>query len=154
MMYLGNNPIGLVTSLPIFNDKIEIEYGEYTPTVDEDVISSYFSHSLGRAYDFIFYTSNGINMVNEDSIYLIGGLIYNNFTNYTYPINIITYYKGANSTLVSNTRGAIASMSGTHDANHNIESYCRLFGPTNCKLKANVTYRYILGYFKEVTPNV
>ena len=76
MMYLGENPVGLATSIPIFSDKVQIEYGEYTPQTDELVKTIDITHSLGVVPDFIIYSIEDIDLTNTYNVtYLLGGCL-------------------------------------------------------------------------------
>lgn len=150
MMYLGQNAVGIATSLPIFGDKVKIEYGEYTPVEDEETMNTFIQHSINDIPDFLIYYTKDISVdeIYEVS-YTLDGTVFptaspsdTNYTSY-----IVCRALVANSTNITITRGT-TDITATYT-----NTTFRFFGPSGSKLKANAKYCYIVGKFKEVTPN-
>lgn len=156
MMYLGNNPIGIATSLPIFGDKVSIEYNTYTPIEDTLVSTVTFNHNLGTIPDFIYiYTdpiSHGEDNWEQDY------LLQSNATNLVFiNNNADNYYTFCMMRTKINTTSYASSYGGLEKANFvSATSFKVGIGVTmtdTLYFKANTTYHYILGKLKEVTPN-
>lgn len=154
MMYLGKDPVGLATSIPVFGEKMEIEYGEYISTTDISIGDVVINHHLGVMPDFLFFIADSIELLNTYSAkYMIEGTIIKlNLlqTTTTIDFHIAFRYIQANST---NVTGSSANMSTTQIENFLNNNSFKFFGPSAGTLKANVKYNYIVGKFKEVTSN-
>ena len=150
MMYLGNQAVGIATSLPIFGDKVKIEYGEYTPTEDKDTMDTTIQHSINDVPDFFIYYTKDISV---DEIYNVGyvldGALFpatpQSGKNYNSYVTCRTLTE--NSTNIGIVRGSLDITTTFTNTTF------RFFGPTGSKLKANAKYCYIIGKFKEVTSN-
>lgn len=154
MMYLGNDPVGLATSLPVFSDKAQIEIGIYIPDDDINVTDNpiYINHNLGVVPDFIFFNSIGIRVTTEhDKKYILSG-------------SIQIYANGEMGAIAARTTNinaaSIVSVSANNaasvyiDNNFITNSNFKFFGhSTNSYVKKDIPYYYIVGKFKEVTSN-
>ena len=148
MMYLGKDPVGLATSIPEFADIAKIECGNYTPSTDETAMEVRVSHSLGELPDFLLFFSDTITASNESEVsYTVNGTIVRQNTSNSYNGFVCTLFTVANKTTYNRIVGSIGLDSFLSDHSFTF------FGNTDIKLKANTTYHYIIGKFKEVTPN-
>ena len=156
MMYLGKDPVGLATSLPVFSDIAKIEFGEYTPSTDEDISTKSISHSLGEIPDFIICFAKFLDIdTTWTDAYLISG--------YACPANVPLFNSYSRDTLVQIFRTVPGSGLNTNsqtqsyfksDRSTNNSFYLPYHSSITTKLKANITYYYVIGKFKEVTANV
>ena len=153
MMYLGNDPVGLATSIPTFAQFGKVEMGEYTPETDVDPGSLYVSHSLGEQPDFLYYYSDTVDSLASDEYsYMCFGVV-----------SKVHYKNGGvdpnTNALCSCLYTKIGSTSlSVSETPVNVEDFIE---PTrfrfaykttiSSRLKANITYHYIIGKFKEVT---
>ena len=64
MMYLGQDPVGLATSIPIFEQDMKIEYGEYIPENDIFPTDVVINHGLGAIPDFFLVQAVNIEITN------------------------------------------------------------------------------------------
>lgn len=153
MMYLGNQAVGIATSLPEFADIAKIECGNYTPTEDENPNNIYIPHSLGEIPDFIVYQSTGVAVSDSyQYTYLISGIIY--------IVPVLNYPEFPSDSFY---QSIFARKQQKGIAYSNILVNMSNFATTSNflfpraqatdRLKANVTYHYVIGKFKEVTPN-
>ena len=155
MIYLGDSPIGLVTSIPIFSDKMQIEYGEYTPQTDIDLMTNpvQIFHNLGVEPNFfIFFTPNleTTNTYDKSYVYYITFTPINNSTQQINTVRNLKPNSGGFSTSSKTDTMEVFVQSGLIS-----NSYFALYynASSTTHLKANAKYYYIVGRFKEVTPN-
>lgn len=150
MMYLGKDPIGMVTSLPVFNQIAQIEVGNYKSLTDENASETTIAHSLGDYPDFVFYYCDSMEMSESyTDIYLIFGLYCSpNLSSYAYPMLRYCVKTNPSKTTVGASLGTgpISNYAST-------ESFHFPYKDNTDKLKANTIYHYIIGKFKEVTSN-
>ena len=151
MMYLGDNPIGLATSIPIFSDKVEIEYGEYTPETDIPIYNStlFIPHNIGTIPDFVIVAAD----IPESDTYTVkylGLLSYCRANSESYHVFIRVIKPGTSNWATSS---GITTNTYTQEVQYLSDSNFKIIGPSEAYVKANVTYHYIVGKFKEVTPN-
>ena len=150
MMYLGDQAVGLATSLPIFGDIAKIECGEYTPTTDMTSNDRWFNHSLGVIPDFILVFTSGMSgSATASNTYLVNFLVTkHDFVNASSNGNCFKSMTKLNATTLSLTArmSAMSNVATTSQFMMNIPNGTELF-------QANVTYYYIIGKFKEVTSN-
>ena len=163
MMYLGSNAVGLATSIPSFADIAKIECGNYTPTTDEDVADTWISHSLGVMPDFVLFVANNFTLTTASATkYLESGAIYKSaaiasmYSEYEVNSRYILQYSKSNSiTELASSGGMVIIENQISASGHDGAAEFRFpkltsGGPI---LKANVTYHYVIGKFKEVTNN-
>ena len=153
MIYLGNQAVGLATSLPVFSDIAQIEIGSYTPTVDESVSTKTFTHSLGTIPDFILWFTTDLIVASEENqvAYMVNGYIATrNVQNSDYSAGTCANYT------LANQAKARATASNSQLTIWTTDSTFKFFDVSDIFLKANVKYNYIIGKFKEqeVTANV
>ena len=156
MMYLGNQAVGMATSLPIFNDKVEIEYGEYVPENDIDINNNpvSISHNLGAVPDFIYFFTPNIEIKDTYSkIYLICYMAI--FIKKDDVMHVYVRGIKPNSTSMINIGSNVTRESWINSNWSSTSNFLIICNhATNiCNLKANVKYHYIIGKFKEVTSN-
>ena len=149
MMYLGQDPVGLATSIPIFEKDMKIEYGEYIPENDiysGDVI---INHGLGAIPDFFLAQAVDIELINTyQKNYLLYCMVIKCAPN---SAVIITRGINANATTYASVN-TITTL--TNASSFSNESNVKFFGQgSDVYLKAGVKYHYIIGKYKEVTPN-
>ena len=156
MIYLGSNPVGIATSLPIFGDIVNIEVGEYTPIEDTLVSSVTFNHNLNTTPDFIYIYSEPIARTSET--WQNEYLLQSNATNLTFTENVGNDYytfcllrTKINATSYNSTFSAALKSDFTTATSFKIILAGSLIN--TCYFKANTTYHYIIGKYKEVTPN-
>lgn len=148
MIYLGEDAIGIATSLPIFGDVAKVEVGEYTPNTDETAAEVVISHSLGELPDFLLFFSDTIIALNESEVsYVINGTLVRQNTSNARDGFLCTLFTKENSTTYNRASGSTDLNAFLSNNNFTF------FGNINSKLKANTTYHYIIGKFKGVTPN-
>jgi len=152
MMYLGNQAVGINHSLPPIGHAALLESGEYTPSEDVNSSSIHIPHSLGVIPDFILVISDEFTATTD----LTDRYISNSYCGKS---NLITSNISASgfcayrTNLPQDTRSwqSIEHIDYTkflHETNFEIPYY-----NTQDKLKSGITYHYVLGKFKEVTPN-
>lgn len=148
MMYLGQDPIGLATSIPIFGDKVEIEYGEYIAENDITTSNVTIHHNLGAIPDFVLIQTNNIEIKSYEKNYLLCCMVIK-----LSPTTsaIIARSITANSTNYGASNVVTTTSAASVFSN---DSTVQFFGPGSSNyIKANVVYHYIIGKYKEVTPN-
>ena len=152
MIYLGQDAIGLATSIPIFANLADIEMGEYTPTQDTLITEVSISHSLGKMPDFYLYYTTNFVLGTYTPLYAIEGsyhplYIQDNIQKFTFTARCNKTNSTAMNTMVGTMDKDTLALNGIDD--HTF----KFIGNTTSLLKANVTYRYIIGINKEVIPN-
>ena len=153
MMYLGKDAIGLATSIPEFANIAKIECGNYTPTQDELITDVILNHSLGEIPDFLTVFIDPISLIAYDTSYLLCGTYYRSYDseyvdNYYF---LTTIYNKVNTTTTGSTYGGLVKESAMTNSTFTFpHTKSGAYGAT---LKANTTYHYIIGKFKEVTAN-
>ena len=143
MMYLGDQAVGLATSLPEFADIAKIECGTFI--VEEDTLANDYiiNHNLGIIPDF-FQCYAAQAFTNDTSkVYLIQ----TSFTQWPSQ-EASNYYAFSNYAIPTALNGG-----GVQKSNLASDSSFRLYNAKSLYLKANIKYFYILGKLKEVTPN-
>lgn len=153
MMYLGDQAVGIATSIPIFGDIAKIECGKYTPIEDEIPSNVNIPHSLNSVPDFACYFTDSKIPVSEsyEYTYLLSGFIY--------PINIEWSSLTTDSLkqvffLKKQQSGASYSNTTANMSSYVNSTYFNFFTANSTdRLKAGTTYNYVIGKFKEVTPN-
>ena len=153
MMYLGNNPVGLATSIPTFAQFGKVEMGEYTPETDIKWSEVRFNHSLGAVPDFIVFYSDKIDITTSyNTSYLVSTSVVRRKANSASDSlgNVCVTRIGEAG--VNHGRGGLF-FNGTYVAS---DTYFYAVGSSmgyadESRLKANTTYHYIVGKFKEVT---
>ena len=150
MMYLGNQAVGMATSLPVFGDIAKIEMGTYIPTSDIASASLWFNHSLGKVPDFIIiYTREMSASATATNTYLVNFLVIKHeFIGASADGNCFKSMTKLNTTTLSMSARMLSldKVATSSQFLMNIPESVELF-------KANVTYHYIIGNFKEVTSN-
>lgn len=152
MIYLGNDPVGLTTSIPKFANIAKIECGDYTPTTDISPDEVSIPHSLGEIPDFFCYYCDDIEGLNNyQYTYVLNGFIY--------PLHYVL--SGINQDSISQTIQTKINSVGlgysttlvNMNAYANNTSFIFMKKADTDRLKANITYHYVVGKFKEVTSN-
>ena len=151
MMYLGKDPIGLATSIPEFGNIAKIEIGEYTPLTDVVASETQIQHSLGIVPDFILYYCNEFTTSDQyiDTYIMSGFCTKTNFTNNENVTGTGCIFK-SNPGKISLAYSPITNDPSSFSTS---SVFYLCYKLTTDKLKAGITYHYILGKFKEVTPN-
>lgn len=152
MMYLGDKAVGINNTLPQIGHTALLESGEYTPTEDVTSSSIHIPHSLGVVPDFVLVISDEFTATTD----LTDRYISNGYCGKTNLIasNVSTSgFCAYRENWPSDTRSwqSIENIDYTkflHETNFEIPYY-----NSSDKLKAEITYHYVLGKFKEVTPN-
>ena len=149
MMYLGQDPVGLATSIPIFEQDMKIEYGEYIPENDIFPTDVVINHGLGAIPDFFLVQAVNIEITNTyEKKYLLYCMVIKCAPN---SVAIITRGINANATTYATVN---ATTPLTNASSFSNESYVKFFGQgSDTYLKAGVKYHYIIGKYKEVSPS-
>lgn len=151
MMYLGDNPVGLATSIPVFSDKADIEYGEYIPETDILIYNGtlFIPHSIGTLPDFIIVTAD-IKPLESCATKYLGNLIYCRANDEAYHVYFRTTKSNSTNWLTSS---GILDTTQIQEVEYISDSYFKLVGPQETYVKTNTIYHYTVGKFKEVTPS-
>ena len=152
MMYLGQDAIGLNHTLPAIGQAAILESGTYTPQEDIKAIDVRIPHSLGELPDFCLYFSSEFTPnTTYDKTYCANG--------YFAKCNLMSPQRartGFGSYLRSNKQTNNSVINVWYDDLTNFFSTTDFTFPrynSGEYLKGNITYYYIIGKFKEVTPN-
>ena len=148
MMYLGNQAVGIATSLPEFADIAKIECGNYTPESDTAITEVNILHSLGEVPDFIIYYTNDIVSGIYEYQYLICGSCFN--------VTLSSSFSGVRHCLhtqINSSQIGTNTTAKTPSAYSTEASFKLPYASETNYVKANTTYHYVIGKFKEVTPN-
>lgn len=156
MIYLGSDPVGITTSIPKFADIAKIEVGEYTPEQDELIRTmTPLTHSLGVVPDFILVYTDPISRegANWPKTYLHSShaVPYQNSTYFDTYYQVTEHVAKINSTTTSVASATTARSYVANELTFIIPIYDGTSGTTT--LKGGITYHYVMGKFKEVTPN-
>lgn len=162
MMYLGKDAIGLNHMISNLGHDAILESGSYTPTQDIITNDLFIPHSLGVTPDFLICTSNFETSKNQSANYLLASYIIK------YPIvSVLTSTADTIAwsmfTQINSSNGAMGTNAAVSrletifsDENHSSTEFFRFpMKNEEFKLKANITYKYVIGKFnnQEVTSN-
>lgn len=162
MMYLGKDAVALNHMIRNMENITTMESGSYTPTQDVEAKNTWIPHSLGIMPDFVLCIADNFTITASATNYLESSIIYRSpvitqayssaGVNSSY---FMRYTKTNTANEVSQGVGMVILEKQICDTEHNGASEFRFATSTGLAiiLKANVTYRYIIGKFKEVTPN-
>ena len=152
MIYLGSNSVGLNHIIPPIGQTALLESGEYTPIETVAASTTHIPHNLGIIPDFVLVISNEFAATAE----MTERYITNSYCGKT---NLTTQDVSTNGFCAYRTNWpqsnkswqAVEHINYTkflHENNFEIPYY-----NSGDKLKAGITYYYIIGKFKEVTSN-
>ena len=153
MMYLGDQAVGLATSLPVFSDKVQIETGIYIP--DDDIKATTnpvtIYHNIGTIPDFIFVQAFGLTVNDSyDKKYALLCSFQKIGDNYA---SIVTRALTAGNT-TSQSNNIWSTVETFVNSGFVSNSSFRILTPgSDSYFKKGIPYYYVVGKFKEVTLN-
>ena len=150
MMYLGNQAVGIATSLPQFADIAKVEIGTYKSNSDTIASMARIQHSLGEVPDFIFtYCDTFPSSSSYEDIYLMNCYCCKTYPSVMSSPGITTILK----TRTGSKNVATAIFTKMPSDYSSSSDFCFPYQNDTEKLLANIEYHYVIGKFKEVTSN-